>query len=338
MPAAYRGTPIEKLLPVIGTAFGATSRRGFEVSVSPEGRALAALSLTGDMLSDDRLWRGLFAGEPMHGLSPYSTPKPISHVLLNATPYGANRSGGQSRRAMLCWQSYGAGRVVYLAAPVTHRLRFRQGDRYHHVFWGQLLRWAMTRDRGSGSRTVRLTTDKIRYSDGEPVQVTMWLNQLDGSPVTGASPQVRAAYGERAPASLALTEMDEMPGVYWGELARLPVGPVTISATGSQVEAMLAEESWPTPIETVVAIDPPDQLELRNSRCDLPLLTKIAEAAGGSVTPPTALGAVLGRLDMEPEYSEIFSRRPVWNTWGALAIIAGCLILEWVIRKRLGMA
>jgi len=73
---------------------------------------------------------------PLYALSEFSRPKPTAHSLIWASrsPQSFN-PGEPTTRTFLAWQYVGAGRVVYLAAPVTYQLRYRQGDLFHHRFW-----------------------------------------------------------------------------------------------------------------------------------------------------------------------------------------------------------
>ena len=101
--------------------------------------------------------------------------------------------------------------MVYLAAPITYQLRYRQGDTFHHRFWGQLLRWAVARDLAEGSQTVRLSTDKSRYEQGEPVQVSVRLRQLDGKAVSGAAFQVSALQEGKVVQEITVSEDANRP-------------------------------------------------------------------------------------------------------------------------------
>jgi hypothetical protein len=227
---------------------------------------------------------------------------------------------------------------VYLSAPVTYQLRYRQGDTFHHRFWGQLLRWTVARDLGEGSRTVRLSTDKSRYEQGEPAQASVRLRQLDGQPVTGASLQLSAVHEGKVAQEIPLREDVGRPGLYNGVLEQLPVGPIKLQVAGDRIKGLLALEKYERPIETTIHIDPSGMVELRHPLCNLPLLREIADASGGMIVPPTGLPAALKQLNLDPEVLENVTRRPLWNRWDLLAVFIGCLALEWSLRKFLGLS
>ncbi len=335
MPAGLIGTPLERLLPVELSELPAASDPGFAVVVTTEGSTTPVLQLADDPAGSDRLWREQIV---LHRLSPYSHPRQSAHVWLATAPIDGAPPAGPPQQAFLCWHDYGAGRVVYLSAPMTYRLRYRQGDTYHHRFWGQLLRWAIARDVAAGSLTVHLATDQNRYKPSDLIRVWARLTRLEGDALTGAQLNVTAEQDERALARIDLRESAENPGLYTGVLRGLPPGSIRLRVQGPDVDALLKSEGRTEPVDTVVVIDPPDDLELRSTRCNLPLLEQIAQATGGQVLPPDAVAALVSHLDLAPEVSEEVTEQPIWTRWSFLWLFVGCLTAEWTIRKLAGMA
>ena len=342
MPQAYMDGPLGALIPVKNTpaaGWQTFTRTSLRLHLTAEGQGMPALQLAGDPLASARLWRGLADKTPLYAMSGYCEPKPTSHVLIAAAPSDADADDDRAvNRAMLSWQPYGRGRVVYLSAPSTYLLRFRQGDRYHHRFWAQLLRWAISRDLAGGSKTVRLATDKSRYACNDDVAVTVRLANLDQTPLAEAEAQIVARQGESVVATVPLKPDRLEPGMYRAVLKALPAGQIRLRVAGEAVDSLLAQEGRDEPVETVVGMDPPAAVELRNTRCNLPLLKQIAETCGGVVLPPTGLAAAAELADMSPEVSESVARRPLWDRWAFLWIFVGCLCVEWVTRKLTGMA
>ncbi len=346
MPHAYAGTVLEKMLPVVPGGPVPAMRNGYALQLTPEGRLVEEMRLTETMAGDERVWREATDRMPVQWLSPWSKARATATTWMRAVPRGALQQGASpsqvqspsDERAFLCWQNYGTGRVVHIAAPVTYALRFREGDAHHHRFWGQLLRWAVSRDRSGGSKTLRIATDARRYARGEDVVARLTLRYLNGLPVKNASVPVEATQGPTLVATAEAIEDPQRPGVYTATFRDLPTGPVTLRAGGAQVDALLQQEGWTEPILTVVTVEPPGEMELRNVRCNLPLLTEIAAATRGSVLPPTALETVLEQLDLEPRTYTLHKRRPIWNRWIYLALFAGLVTVEWTTRKIAGMA
>jgi len=138
----------------------------------------------------------------VYGLSEFCKPKSSARSLLEATNQSAgqvtaeNAADNKVDCAFLCWQRLGAGRVAYLASGDTYRLRYRNGDRYHHRFWGQFLRWLTAANTGAASDIIRIQTDRTRYSQGEAVDVTVWLKDATGRPLARSARRRRSATSE----------------------------------------------------------------------------------------------------------------------------------------------
>jgi hypothetical protein len=227
---------------------------------------------------------------------------------------------------------------LYLSAPATYRLRQWFGDQYHHRFWGQLLRWSLAREMAAGSKTCRLGTDKTGYQQGEEVQASLRLGDLEGRPVQGAKVALTARQDDREIGRGDMSEDAQEPGVYRAVIKGLPAGEVTLTAAGQEVQALLASEGVSQPVETRIRVEPDVSSELRNTRCNLPLLKQIADATGGLVLPPTALEAAATQLDLKPKVTRTLSDQPQWAQWKYLWVFIGCLAAEWVLRKAAGLA
>jgi hypothetical protein len=339
MPGAFLDQPLGALLPVEAADRAVGDNSAFYLHLGDEASMTLAVQVAENPGTTERVWREMSERLPIYAMSQFSKPKPTTHSLIWASlskkEFNPAASG---TRAFLAWHYIGAGRVVYLAAPVTYQLRYRQGDTFHHRFWGQLLRWTVARDLGEGSRTVRLSTDKSRYEQGEAVQTSVRLRQLDGRPVAGASLHLSAVHEGKVVQEIPLREDAARPGSYNGALEQLPIGPVKLQVSGDRLKNLLALENYQRPIESTINVDPSGMLELRHPLCNLPLLREIADASGGMLVPPTGLPAALKQLNLDPEVLENVSKQPLWNRWDLLALFIGCLALEWSLRKFLGLS
>ncbi|MBL8848754.1 MAG: hypothetical protein JNG89_03685 [Planctomycetaceae bacterium] len=335
MPAAYSGQPLGDMLPVTAgspTAAGAT----YAVALTAEGRMSPAVQVADSPGESERAWQDAFRFTPLPWLSEFRVPKPTAHTLLRAVDT-QGRPARDEQDAVLCWQAVGRGRVVYFAAPDSYRLRARHGDRYHHAFWGQFLRWCIAPDLSAGSRTVHIRTDKQRYDAREPVQVIVELRNSNGESVPAA--RVRAVaeqYGQDV-AQIDLEEDPAAPGQYLGRFEQLPDGASTIRPVGEDVSQLLTSESYAGDVSTPIVVSQQLNAEMSDTRSNPALLARIAELTGGHVIPPTAVSEVLHLAALAPAVSETESHQPLWNRWWCLAVISGCLIGEWIIRKRVSL-
>ncbi len=276
----------------------------------------------------------------MYGLSEYSRPKPTARTLLAAdsdTAGGVTADGARDAgHAFLCWQRVGAGRVAYLAAPETYRLRWRRSDEMHHRFWGQLLRWITATNSGAGTDLVRLQTDRTSYLTGEPVEITAWLKDANGRPLAGEKFAAEARSFDKSAQSVELTADEDVPGRYFGKLERLPAGAYQVTVQGPIVDKLLPEGAADA-VVTTITIHSGESVEMLNTQCNRPLLDQVAKLTGGQVIPPTAIDEVLKLVSFTPEVSERVERTPLWNRWSNLLLVLGCVFTEWTVRKWKGL-
>jgi hypothetical protein len=330
MPAAFDGQPLGAMIPATASGEPGNPTQPFSLLVTAEGSSAVPTQLDDDPLASERIWREMSAKLPIYNLSSISKPKPTAHVLIAATT--PRRSGEEE--AFLSWQYIGLGRVIYVAAPVTYQLRYQNGDLYHHRFWGQLLRWAIAREMSSGSKTVRLLTDKTTYTKGDTAQIGLHLSQLDGQPVAGGQCNVEARQDGRLSAVVPMHEEPGSPGAYRGTLDNLSLGSVTLRAGGDIVATLLTAEGHAGPVEQIINVDPVVSSEMNNPLCNLPLLGELADASGGFLTPPASLKNALAHLNTVPDVMEtVLSREALWDRWIYLWLFIAFIAAEWLARK-----
>jgi hypothetical protein len=330
MPAAFLDQPLGAMIPATASSVPSNPKMPFSLAVTAEGSSEVATQLDDDPLASERIWRETSTKLPIYNLSPISKPKPTAHVLISAS---APRRSSEEE-AFLSWQYIGLGRVIYVAAPVTYQLRYQNGDLYHHRFWGQLLRWAIAREMSSGSKTVRLLTDKTTYTKGDTAQIGLHLAQLDGKAVAGAQCNVEARQDGRLIAVVPLHEEPGSPGAYRGTLDNLSLGAITLRAGGDIVAKLLASENHPDPVEQIINVDPSISSEMNDPLCNLPLLGEIADASGGFLTPPAAVKNALAHLNTVPDVMEtVISREALWDRWIYLWLFIAFIAAEWLVRK-----
>jgi hypothetical protein len=343
MPAAFAGDPLVDLLPV-ELAKDVVRQQGYTLNLTQEGGFNSAL-LVADSPSESRqTWQDIYRRFPVFGLSDYSKPKPTARTLIEAVSEldgepEAN-APGEVEHAFLSWQRAGAGRVAYLAAPDTYRLRWRRGDRMHHRFWGQFLRWITAASTGTGNELVRLQTDRSRYSKGEPVEVTVWLKDPTGRPLEGESIQAEARTFNDEAMTLDLTADPEVSGRYFGTFNDLMAGAYQVGVRGDVIDELLppsGEGGEASGAIATITVRAADSVEMLNTQCNRALLEQVAEMTGGQVIPPTAMSEVLELVSFTPEVTETIDRKPLWNRWSNLFIVLGCLFTEWIVRKGKGL-
>jgi hypothetical protein len=336
MPQAFEGQPLEQLLPVGPQPGFVPDPGGYRLELTPEGRVTDSMLLADDLLATERVWREMSDSLPIYSPSAWHALKPTGQTLVRAVRV----NGGDASAALpfLCWQTVGAGRVVYLSSPSTYQLRLRHGDTFHHRFWGQLIRWAVSRNLAPGSKTVTIHADKTGYEHRETAQVMLDLADLKGNAVRGAQPTIEAEAGGRVVAEISLAPDAKVPGRYRGEFAPATPGQYVLRPAGPDVKGLLESEQVTVPVQTRLTFQPALSRELRDTRGDRPLLAQLAERTGGMVLEPTTLADLPQVLSLDSRAEESSERHPLWDRWWCLAVIVGGLTLEWILRKRVGLA
>jgi hypothetical protein len=339
MPSAFARQPLMELLPVERST-AVFSQHGYQLRLTEEGHLNSALLIEDSTIDSREAWRSIYERFPVFGLSEYSRPKLTARTLIEAVgdPAGSVLADeGQVQNAFLCWQRVGSGRVAYLSAPDTYRLRWRRGDRLHHRFWGQFLRWITAADAGVGNEIVRLQTDRARYSAGEPVEVTVWLKDVNGRALADEAISAEAKTFNDETTTVNLTPDADVAGRYFGTFIDLAAGAFKIGVRGAVIDKLKQVGGDPEQALATITVSPVDSLEMINTQCNHALLEQIAQITGGQVIPPTAVSEVLDLASFTPEVSERIERTPLWNRWFSLVIVLGCLFTEWVVRKSKGL-
>jgi len=341
MPAEFVNGPLMDLLPVERDP-NVYPRQGYAIRLTDEGRFNSGLSIADSADGSVQAWHSTYERFPVFGLSDYSRPKSTARTLLTAIPEAAGEIASESdadepSHAFLCWQRVGAGRVAYLAAPETYRLRWRLGDQLHHRFWGQFLRWMTAANSGAGTDLVRLQTDRTSYFPDDAVEVTAWLKDANGRPLSGETIEAEArTFGDHA-VSVALESDPEVPGRYFGNLDRLAVGAYQVAVKGPIVDKLLPPGGENNQAVSTITVRSTGGVELLNTQCNRPLMEQVAEITGGQIIPPTAIDEVFQLVSFTPEVSERIERTPLWNRWTSLLLVLGCVFTEWIVRKSKGL-
>jgi hypothetical protein len=335
MPQAYRKSPLEDILPVQPLERSALQdAKSYAFRLTREGRDHPALMIAESDQATQVAWDFVNQFSPFHEISDWRAPRPSARTLISAVPRG--KSDEKDPGAFLCWQAVGRGRVLYFSGPETYRLRFLRGDRFHHRFWGQLLRWAIASDMTAGSELVRIRTDRSRYTTREPLDVWVHLNDSEGRAVESDDEQLRITSTDREQV-VPLVPSREVPGKYRARLASLAPGVYRVEPFGPRVDP-LQQESPQGAVSASFTVQAELPRELSDTRCDRALAQQIAKVTGGQVLPPTAVDEVFALMDLDPIVTEKVERRPLWLEWKYLWIVFGCLLSEWVVRKWKGLS
>ena len=327
-PAAYRGTPLEKLLPVelgapgsesAAALTGETNLRPISLELTAAGRLNPMLRLSDQEPESLATWKGL---APIFWTARVAGAKPAAEVLLvDPDPAKSSRAG---KMPVLALQPYGTGQVLYVGTDNLWRWRKNQGERAYNVFWGQVAgRMALTHLLGGAKRT-QLSTDKESYVTGDRVTVYARLYQEGFVPVT--TPTVRAEYvvGNDAATRTAvpLRALPGQPGIYRGEFNALRPG-----------EYALSVETDPAAPLRFAATEP--RFEPGETAMNEPLLRDMARRSGGAFFREEDLAGMPEVVSRKAERVRTVVEGELWSSPLVFAVIFGVAVAEWLLRRRL---
>ncbi|CAN5393560.1 hypothetical protein BH09PLA1_BH09PLA1_04190 [soil metagenome] len=322
-PWAYRGTALEKLLPVElasddRAARESSSDKPIRVELTPAGQRSMMMRLADTELDSSAIWSKL---PPIYWDAAVARAKPAAEVLLvDADPTRGSRFG---KRPVLAIQQYGAGQVCYVGTDNTWRWRRNVGDKLHAALWGQIVQRLSLPHLLGESKRIQLTADKRNYSLGEKVTIfarlfTESYEPLAESSVRGfysATPQPGAA---RQP--VALKPLPDQPGMYRAEF--------TAREPGEYQFALERDEKVTLPITIADA-----QLELGDTAMNEPQLRQIAATSGGAFFREEDLFKLPDVILRKTETVKSSIDVEVWNSPLYFITLIVVVASEWLLRK-----
>ena len=323
MPHAYRGTPIEAVLPVrVRPGPAATvSNEPFGWERTAAGRQDPLLRLEDDPAQDDAAWRRL---PGMLWNAACDGPKPGATVLA----VNAHRSAHYGKQIVLAVQRFGAGRCLLSMVDSTWRWRYRLGDRYFYRFWGQVVRAMTPEETPGGNRFAQVTLDRTEVPLGERIAIHARLLDAFYRPVK--TPSVTAVLRrETGPdARITLTPEPGGDGLYAAE---------TLADRAGRWVVRVASPARPDQPATAQCVVEEQALEEQRPELDEDHLRRVARAGGGDLVRLDRLGELVARLPARPHEARREIDRELWDAPWLLAVLVSALALEWLGRRRSGL-
>jgi len=341
MPYRWGDSLLAEILPVQLLAPPPAASAG--ASLAQDG-ARFHLTLPGETSEITRIVPGREANLELWGFLP--GPRWICPVV-GARP-GAEVLVTAGNLPAIAWRAFGAGRVLYTGFDSTWKWRYKFGDELHRRFWGQVIRWAISRQLLAADDRVQLTTSAATYAPGAKLAVEALLRSAPSSnapPDSAESPidavVERLADGKRG--RLRLHPIPQSGGRYSGEATLSEIG-LGMEAAGTPVEHRVwidaawlegyAERQDRAMAHFVVEPDLDD--EAHDIGCNRALLEEIAAATGGKFLPLSQLHEAAQTLRSTGRIVErTLERSPMEWPAVAAAILLGLLAIEWALRKHL---
>lgn len=258
-----------------------------------------------------------------------------------ATPNREQEESIARKQAIILWHRYGAGRVMQLNFDQTWRLRYWNGDEFHHRFWGKVVRWG-TEDRlGLGTELVRLGLDKSRYKVHEPITVKVRLVD-DELPRNRSMDELRCSLvrdGETI-SDCALELVENSGGLFQARFT-LPEQPgrYRVQIAGSTIDRLLAMErkgNQAVYADLYVEKDNTDD-ESRDLVADTSTLAPLVSLTGGLLCDENSADRVSSALSLKRSNISDELTEPVWDSWPIVSLFLSLILFEWIVRKRTGM-
>ncbi|MFH1497597.1 MAG: hypothetical protein ABII82_07200 [Verrucomicrobiota bacterium] len=320
---AFRGTPLEPLLPVEPAAGPVAPAHPDPAGLllTSAGRASPILRIAPNPVDNASLWQ-TFPG--VRWTARTGPARPAAQVLL--VDPAKKTTAGQPQPVLAIMPS-GRGQVFYFGFGETWLWRSRVGEQHYLRIWGQVfLKLGVERLSGA-SDLVQLNTARPAYTLGDKIVVSGRIFEPDFRPLE--APQVKAtlriepAGDDNPPAitrEVVLNARPGRPGDFETELIARTVGRYTL-VTDRDPEASVT-----------FTVDVND-LELANPALHLDLLRQLAEATGGEVFREEDLARLPDLVARQRPTATVVRRVELaFNAWllGALFLIASA---EWLVRR-----
>lgn len=343
MPMAHNNPLLTKLLPIESASevnlkgrdqIGTPRERGMHLYITAEALDETMFQFVEERFANRRFWLSL----PGHNWAI------VSEVKAGATVFACVAAAGQQqdleyerKNALIAHQFYGFGQVMWLGIDSTWRWRFREGDRYHHRFWGQIARWAASNKASAGNENVRLKLSATELQQGEDLGITtLWSGQaIVRNPKTRATAVVKKIDDEGVVSDEAFASVELVPdeGRTRSHSAKILNPP----AGAYRVDILIDGQPPEEPISAEFFVQEEKSLELSDVSCNRQLLQQIADASGGRVFNADEVDEIVDMFSNKDETQTKTIETPLWDHWSMMILFFVLLTLEWLIRKLNGL-
>jgi hypothetical protein len=240
---------------------------------------------------------------------------------------------GPTRRALVVGGPAGGGRALVVPASDIWRwdmlLRGRgQEQTVLRRLLGEAVRWVA---QGRRHGNLELFADKAMFLGGERVTVGARLTDDRLQPVDDASVELEIIDEELGGKRVIQLLPAETRGHYTGDAGFLAAGSYRLRGSASR-----RTESWPAEGGHFMVDDA--DLDGATPAANPALLRRLAARSGGAVIAASDAASRLVDAAEARRAQVAAIELKLWNHWGVFVICVGALALEWLIRRRHGLA
>ncbi|MCP4511577.1 MAG: hypothetical protein GY826_34840 [Fuerstiella sp.] len=289
-----------------------------------------------------------FANLPGHPWAYTGKPKGIASVWATLQMETVDLDAAST--AAVVHQYYGFGQVVWMGIDSTWRWRLRAGDRWHHRFWGQVVRWAARNKSAAGNDQVRMTLSDIILDETESVDVSVRWNpklvpQLEDATVEVIVEPAEKSVPDDDPTPFVLNEdadnlsqkfqlhpIQGAPERFNVRIPRLESGSYEVRLNVENSRVQLDQN-----ITSELIVQEQVSTELANISCNRNFLEQLATLSNGRVLEPWQLSELPVLLAPVNDADSVIQEQTLWDHWILLVLFFVVLTAEWVIRKINGL-
>jgi len=354
MPHNVHSPTLQKLLPVTSPQQQVAERRKrtlpdarpsvFRLKPTLEASDMTLFKFT-DPDVEQQIGLANLAGHPW---AYTGKPKAIASVWATLQMEGVDLDA--RNMAAVVHQYYGFGQVVWMGIDSTWRWRLRAGDRWHHRFWGQVVRWAARNKSAAGNDQVRMTLSDIILNETESVEVSVrWNPKLvpqledatvevivesakESGPDDTATPVPLSNDGRQPPQRFQLHPIQGAPERFSVRIPRLEPGNYEVRLNVENSRITLDQS-----IASELIVQEQVSTELANISCNRSFLEQIATLSNGRVLEPWQLSELPELLTPTDNADSVMQEQTLWDHWILLLLFFMLLTAEWVIRKINGL-
>ncbi|MDX1679278.1 MAG: VWA domain-containing protein [Akkermansiaceae bacterium] len=328
-PTTARHPGLEALEPV---SWGAGLMDDFRFQPSRDG---ASAALFGDALPgiEDPVWTSL---PPLKDARSIATIKPFSRILAQAS--GSRDHALSQGTPALVVRRYGQGVTGLMNGDGLWKWDFypeaRELGNMYEDFWVQLIQWMASYSEFMPGHDYAIRLSPASCLPEESVTITLSYRGSESAP----DPALLLQAPDGSQHSLKPTRLAGADNhTQW----RASFAPQQVGVWSLRVSDKLADASGekPTTSASLEVLAPPSESD--NLSADPDLMTQLAEATEGQIVSAAQLRSLLESAFTEIDSTSIDANavwQPSWTRWPIALFLLLPFLMEWLIRRRQGLA
>jgi hypothetical protein len=231
------------------------------------------------------------------------------------------------RLPLLVTRTFGAGKVLFMGTDGAWRWRKGVEDKYHYLFWGQVVRWMAYQRNMAKGETMRMYYAPEQPQVGQTLALSANVMERSGEPLVKGDVVARVVAPSGKAESVRFTSSGDEWGAFAARFTAEEPGrhEVTLSCkqTGATLEASFFVQG--IALERIGRAARPEVLE------------EIAKVTRGQVIGVDHLEQVLKSLAALPDPPPAVRRERLWSNPIVASLLVSMLGVFWVGRKIVGL-